>query len=350
MKTKSFKKTLFLVAGSLIIALVISILPGGFLVNAENLTRKEAKKVALEYVEDTSAKIIEIDDSKLDEDQPYYLIKIKTDKSEYVLKVDTKTATIKPESKKSLETNIFFTAGDFDNFDDFEKFIKDDDFIGQKEYTNYGTAKPTAEADLNEVLRDAKKVAIADYKTAKDNLDKEDDNYKENKATAQETFKEAKNILTDVKKEVKQEVKTEKVEDKNNKIDKDDNDELVQKTKISEKQALIIALKKIGLTIDTADVVKLDNLTKVNDYRLLFSLENLRIEADDDNPPAYELLIEVNNYKYEVTIHAISGSVLDYEREYLDQDDDKDDQDSKVNKVSNDQKINKGNNSKGNNK
>lgn len=348
MKSLNLKRALVLVSGLLVIALVVSVLPGGFLVNAENLTRGEAKKVALEYIEDESAKIIEIDDSNLDEEQPYYVIKIKTDKNEYVVQVDAKTAAIKPESIKSLETDNIVTADDFDNFKDFERFFNDDDFIEDKEYENYGIDKPTAEADLNEVIRDARKAAITDYKTAKDNLDKEDDDYKQEKAIAQEEFKEAKNILMDVKKEVKEEIKSQKVEDKNNvkpnekkdKIDKDE-DELVQESKINEKQALIIALKKIGLTINNADV---DKLSSTNDYKSLFGLQELEIKTDDDNPPSYELLIEVNNYKYEVTIHAISGSVLDYEREYLGQDDNQDKKDSKDNNGSTD------NNGKGNKK
>jgi len=361
MKNQNLKKVVSLVAGSLVIALVVSILPGGFFASAAEVSRREAKNIAIDYVNDESAEIVEIDDDGLDEDKPHYMVKIKTDKSEYTLIVDAETADIKLDSRKRLDTAEVVTSKDFDDFSDFEKFIEKDDL------DDYGIDKPTAEAELNEVIRDGKKVAIADYKVAKEDLDKDDEDYKEDKTTAKEEFKEAKDTLKEVKKEAKLEIKSEKNDkiaqnhDDDNDDDKDDDKDkkvLVGKAKIDEKQALIIALKKIGVTVDNDDVTKLAKLDSESKYADLFGLKDLEIEIDDDNPPSYELKIEYEDTKYEITIHAISGAILDYERESFSkeknpkedkvkeekEEKDGDDKDEKTNNG------NKGNNGKGNKK
>lgn len=355
MKNQNLKKVVSLVAGSLVIALVVSILPGGFLASAAEVSIREAKNVAIDYINDESAEIVEIDDDGLDEDKPHYKVKIKTDKSEYTLVVDAETAEIKLDSRKRLDTAEVVTVKDFDDFEEFKKFIRDDDF------DDYGIDKPTAEAELNQVIKEGKKVAIADYKEAKEDLDKDDDDYKENKTLAKVEFKDAKNDLKEIKKDAKEVIKTEKIDDNDNDDDNEDDDkdqekDIVGKAKIDEKQALIIALKKIGVPVTDAKVSDLAKLNSEDAYEDLFKLTNLDIEIDDDNPPAYELEFEYDGNKYEITIHAISGAILDYERESLDKekvikeekvkeekednDDDKDDDDDS-------EKTNNGNNGNG---
>lgn len=338
MKNQNLKKVVSLVAGSLVIALVVSILPGGFFASAAEVSRREAKNVAIDYINDDSAEIVEIDDDGLDEDKPHYKVKIKTDKSEYTLVVDAETAEIKLDSRKRLDTDEVVTAEDFDNFDDYVDFIKEDDF------DDYGIDKPTAEAELNEVVRDAKKVAIAEFKEAKE----------VDKTSAKEEFKAAKDDLKAEKKEAQIVIKSEKIDndddDDNEEDDKDedrDNKDIVGKAKIDEKQALVIALKKIGITVTNEDITKLAKLDSENAYEDLFKLTDLKIEIDDDNPPAYELEIEYNDNKYEITIHAISGAILDYEREDISTDSNKKQEKVKEEKEIKDddsEKTNNGNN------
>lgn len=353
MNKQSIKKVLALVAGSLVIALVVSILPGGFLVNAERVSARAAKRAALEYINDDSAKVIELDDKGLNDGLPIYKVKVKTDKSEYIVEVDANTAETKLNSRKRLDTNTVIAIDDFDDFDDFIEHIEDEG------YDDLDIDKPTAEAELNQVIKEGKKLAIADYKEAKDELDKDDEDYKELRKEAQQEFKDAKDTLKEIKKESQEEIKEEKKQNNSNQVkdDKDDkdgdNDELVKNIKISEKQGLLIALERIGITVDNQDLKDLDAANSARKYREIFGLKDLEIEMDDDNPPAYEMTIETDDYKYEITIHATSGKILDYEREALNKTENIDkkikeekDVDGKENKDNN---GNKGNSNNGNN-
>ena len=45
----------------------------------------------------------------------------------------------------------------------------------------------------------------------------------------------------------------------------------------------------------------------------------IEINSDlDDNPPKYELVIQLANYEYELEIHAITGAVIDFEKDEID--------------------------------
>jgi len=347
MSKQNLKKVVSLVAGSLVIALVVSILPGGFLASAAKVTEREAKKAALEYINNESAEIIELDDEDLDKELPVYKIKVKTDKGEYVVEVDANTAEVKLNSRKRLDDNTVVVVKDFDDFEKFKEFIEDDG------YEDYGIDKPTAQAELNQVIKEGKKIAIADYKEAKDELEKDDEDYKELKKEAQEEFKAAKDDLKSIKKDAQVEIKENKNKAEDDDEDEDDDDKLVKNVKINEKQALVLALNKIGVTMDSDDLKDLDNADKVSEYKDIFELKSLSIEIDDENPPAYEIEIETKEYKYEILIHATSGKVLAYEREALEEvkkevEKDEDEDDVKNN---NDKKNNeKSNNGKGNNK
>ena len=45
----------------------------------------------------------------------------------------------------------------------------------------------------------------------------------------------------------------------------------------------------------------------------------IEINSDlDDNPPKYELVIQLGNYEYELEIHAITGAVIDFEKDEID--------------------------------
>lgn len=45
----------------------------------------------------------------------------------------------------------------------------------------------------------------------------------------------------------------------------------------------------------------------------------IKIEADlDDNPPKYNIELVLGDYEYELEIHAITGAVIDFERDEID--------------------------------
>lgn len=45
----------------------------------------------------------------------------------------------------------------------------------------------------------------------------------------------------------------------------------------------------------------------------------IKMEADlDDNPPKYNIELVLGNYEYELEIHAITGAVIDFERDEID--------------------------------
>ena len=136
-------------------------------------------------------------------------------------------------------------------------------------------------------------------------------------------------------------------------------------TILSEKQALIVALKKV-------EYPNLDNyLRRLNSedintekaYSKLLGLKELDIEKDDENPPAYEFEFIFENIKYEITVHARTGRILEFEAEEIkntkkevksnEKDDDKNIKENNNNKnknINNNDQKTKSNNGKGNNK
>lgn len=45
----------------------------------------------------------------------------------------------------------------------------------------------------------------------------------------------------------------------------------------------------------------------------------MKVEADlDDNPPKYNIELVLGNYEYELEIHAITGAVIDFEKDEID--------------------------------
>src|SRR5690606_19532158 len=115
---------------------------------------------------------------------------------------------------KSLAFEEFKEHIDYD--DDKEEFELDKEL--------YEGQKPTAEASLNQLIQQGKKAAIADFKETKD----------------KEKFKEAKEILKEIKKSEKAKIK----ENKNNDDikDKEEDKNIVDKELKTEKQVLLIAL------------------------------------------------------------------------------------------------------------
>lgn len=91
--------------------------------------------------------------------------------------------------------------------------------------------------------------------------------------------------------------KENKKDKKDNKKDKPKEEkEMVKSKYISKDEATKIGLNKVG---DGAELIK--------------------IKSDfDGNPPKYNLKIVLGNYEYEIEIHGITGAVIDFEKDEID--------------------------------
>lgn len=351
MKSIMTKKALVIVAASLVIALVISIIPGGFLVSAAELSRAEAREIALEELKKEN---IIVDDEEvrvgrptLDENDEFYTVTIKTKDNDYILKINAtnKDGEVLEVVEKSVKTGKEVVLKDVDKddkkddekevakepgFDSFNEFYNkknpttssdmvsldeddnDNKYLDEDDYTSHGEVKPTPEAELNEVLRDAKKAAITEFKDV------------ENKVEAKEAFKDAKDVIKEVKKNTQEDIKEDK---------KSNEKPLVNNDKISEDEAMAIALKSIKVNI--------------NNKNQLEKVTNQEIDFDDDNPPAYEIKFEYEGKKYEFLIHAQTGKILDFVEEPLQIRENNKEKEKE--KEENENKENNGNNNKNKN-
>lgn len=85
--------------------------------------------------------------------------------------------------------------------------------------------------------------------------------------------------------------------------------EVIEKNEPSRPDKVIISPKYISK--DEAISI---GLKKVGNQSIL-----VEIESDlDDNPPKYELEIILGAYEYELEIHAITGAIIDFERDEID--------------------------------
>lgn len=344
----NFKRSLKLVAGFLVIALVVSILPGSFLVNAAEVvdTEERAEVLAIEKIEeqidDESVIVTVEEDIKLmdeDEDKPYYLIMVEADEDEYEVKVFAETGRIRVKAVEVIvEEDVEEEATDknvsvFENFAEFEAFVGQENFVAEKEYIEFNIEKPTVQAGLNELLRNAKLVAIAEFK---ENEDKE---------LAKENFKDAKELIKDTKKDAKEAMKLENelaatVEDDN------EDKEIVETVKLSEAKALLIALTKVGVNIENEQLTQLDTSDEYED--IFGDVDNIEINLDNDkNPAVYIIEFEYDEFEYKIKVQSTTGKILDYGKEALEvEEEDKEDKEVKEVKENNGKNEDHSNNGK----
>ncbi len=129
--------------------------------------------------------------------------------------------------------------------------------------------------------------------TKKDSSNKNNDKKEEDKPEKKD--KKIKEEKKDKKEKEDKKEKKEK-EDKKDKKDKRDKKSIVKPTYITKDEAIEIGIKKVGVG---AKVIK--------------------VKSDlEDNPPKFELEIQLKNHEYELEIHAITGSIIDFEKEKID--------------------------------
>lgn len=233
---------------------------------------------------------------------------IKTDKYEYEVAVDKETGEIKSDLNKKIA-------------------VKDTNTVAKPNEEKDKVVKTTAEDQLNQELQEDMKDAITEHKDALDDLDKDDEAYKEEKEQIRIDFKDAKDEIKlerNPELEIKED-KKEATEPDNN--DKDDKSvKLVKNLKVEPEEALLIALKSIGFkgTLDNIEI-KLD---ADNEYSLLNSelsklnFNNLKgveiVLNSEDNPTTYSIELKYEsddeNIINTIKIHATSGKILDYEK------------------------------------
>lgn len=98
------------------------------------------------------------------------------------------------------------------------------------------------------------------------------------------------------KKDKKDKDKDQKSENEKSKKDKSKDKSIVSSKYITTEKAIEIGINKVGV-----------------------GAELIKIKSDlDDNPPKYELEITLGNYEYELEIHAITGAVIDFEKDEKD--------------------------------
>ena len=86
------------------------------------------------------------------------------------------------------------------------------------------------------------------------------------------------------------------VEPNNPPVIKEPNKVIVKPKYISKEQAMEIGINKVGK-----------------------GAKLILIESDlDNNPPKYELEIILDNYEYELEIHAITGAIIDFDKDEID--------------------------------
>lgn len=97
---------------------------------------------------------------------------------------------------------------------------------------------------------------------------------------------------------------------KDNKKDKKDkeekkNDKKDKKDKSKEEKAIV-----------NPKYISTDEATKIGLNKVGDGAKLIKIESDlDDNPPKYNLEIILGNYEYEIEIHAITGAIIDFEKD-----------------------------------
>lgn len=80
------------------------------------------------------------------------------------------------------------------------------------------------------------------------------------------------------------------------KVEKVEEPVIVKPTFISSEEAIKIGKNKVGV-----------------------EAKLMKVEADlDDNPPKYNIELVLGNYEYELEIHAITGAVIDFEKDEMD--------------------------------
>lgn len=299
---KTIKKALPMLAGALIIATVVSILPSSFLAEASKgikrdkvlnkvvteskavtyITLEAAEKIALNKVNDKSAEITDYE-IELTYVNAHYDFEITTKNNKYEIEVDGVTGQIvEYEVEKIKEDKIQTNNGRFiskyeakmaalDHVNDKTAHLTDFEIELEKDIPHFlVVVKTSTHKYLMKIEAETGKVYDVIKSTRESNDDDNDDD--------------------DDDDDYKIRGNSDKIK---NKKDKEKNIPVVQVKYITKEKAIDIALAKIG--------------TKA-------ILEEIEFEKGD-NPPKYEIEMYDKDYEYEIEIHAISGAILKFERE-----------------------------------
>ena len=279
------KKSLPILAGSLIIALVVSILPSGYfaeaskntntnLVEQKYITLEEAEQIALKKVNDKSAEIIDFEVELTRKEQKYDFEIITSDKK-YEIEINAVTGDIIEYQVKSLDKEKVKEYKEKKNiYKEYKKKLENGTIISKYD------AKMIALKQVNTKSSHVTRLEIVlETKTPHYLIVVRDKAHKYTMKVEAETGK-----VYDL-------VKVAKVSDEWDNSEKDK--PVVELKYITKDKAIEIALAKIGSKA-TLDEIEFDK---------------------DDNPPKYEIEMYDDKYEYEIEIHAITGAILEFEKE-----------------------------------
>lgn len=313
MTKKTFKKTLPIIAGTLILSLAAPIVSPNLLVEAskgakvsnvkvvdKKITKKtpdkkpvnkvkEEKYIGLEEAMEIAMKKVNKKNSKVTD----YEIRLTYDDPHYLIEI---TTTNNPKVYEVYKVKVHGITGKVEDVQ-VEK-IKDKEY---KEKTNNGRFISKYEAKLialKEVKDDKGFITGFEIELEKKTphylVEVKTDKYKyliKINAETKEVFELTKELRDKDDKDeyYKHEYKVKGNSDKINK----DKKPVVDVKYITEKEAIKIALDKIG-----RDAI----------------VEEIEFEKKD-NPPKYEIELYNKDYEYEIEVHAITGAILKFERD-----------------------------------
>lgn len=281
----TIKKSLPMLAGALIIALVVSILPSGYFAEASKdittkvvaqkyITLEQAELIALTKVNDKKAEIVEFE-LVLKNGAPIYDFEIVTETHEYEIKVDGITRQIIDFDKDKIEK---------EKLDEYK--VKKQLYKEYRDNVDKGIYKSKQEAKLIALKQvNDKTVEITNLEIV---LKGKVPHYLVVARTKTHEYtmkiKADTGIVYDL-------VIVAKHNNGNN--NNNTSKPVVEVKYITKEKAIQIAIARIG-----------SNAT----------LDEIEFEKGD-NPPKYEIEMYDDKYEYEIEIHAITGAVLDFERE-----------------------------------
>ncbi len=336
MAKNTIKKAVPMVIGGLIISLVVSALPTDLLGEASRglrrpnvnedvvtttatktyLTLEEAEAIALSKINHESAKITDFE-IELGYYDPHYTIWVTTYHTEenkiFKIKINGITGDIKDvdvEVEKLINEKIEEEKKDKDK----EEKIKEK---GEKVKTNNGRFISKYEAKM--IALDKVNNKTAYIRGFEIELEKDIPHYLIGVKTTTHKYLMKINAETseifDLKTEVRDtdddddddDDKDNKIRGNSDKIDKDKKNKDKNKDKKNKDKNLPVVNVKY-ITKEAAFKIALDRIGKSA------TLDEIEFEKDD-NPPKYEIEMYDDKYEYEFEIHAITGAILEYERD-----------------------------------
>lgn len=184
-----------------------------------------------------------------------------------------------------------------------EKIEEEEEKSGEKK------VEPVEEIEDNPEDNQGDKAPIIDNKPSEEKEAPKEKTSKEEKPKKDNSNNKDKPIKDEPNKDKPNQDKSNK-DNKKDKKDKEDkkNDKKDKKDKSKEEKAMV-----------NPKYISTDEATKIGLNKVGKGAKLIKIKSDlDDNPPKYKLEILLEKYEYEIEIHAITGAIIDFEKDEVD--------------------------------